>query len=166
MIGLVLCGGKGTRLSGVLPAGLPKTSVRIGGIPVREYAVFAAQSAGCSLVMNGSTPDTGTVAEVEFVRRRYRGATILALNGDTILFGELLVPDVSGLAIVFGQNRLTGAVEPAYYVVGSEAKLSGRNIEENPTSLVFDEWLRLKFIDTGTPAGLALALEDARKWSS
>ena len=166
MIGLILCGGKGTRLRGVLPAGLPKTSVRVGGLSVMDYAALAARSAGCMAVDVGSTPNVGTVHDIEFARRRHPDETVLVLNGDTILFGELLVPDVSGLAIVFGQNRLTGAVEPAYYVVGSEAKLSGRNIEENPTSLVFDEWLRLKFIDTGTPAGLALALEDARKWSS
>ena len=166
MIGLILCGGEGTRLRGVIPAGFPKTSVRIGGLPVLDYANLAARSAGCTEVCLLSRPGHGTVAEVGAVRTVRPLETLLVLNGDTLLFGELLVPEIAGLAAVLGQNRLTSAVEPAYYIVGPQAKLSGRNIEDNKPSLVFDEWPRLKFIDIGTPEGLAYALEDSKRWSS
>lgn len=156
MIGLILCGGKGTRMAGVLPLGFPKVHVRVGGVPIIDYVEISARALGCPRpVWYGNTPDIGTVAQVQMVQRRER---MLVFNGDTLLFGAgpEALPHGAGLFAICGLNRVTQNVEPAYYLVGGDTELSGRNLEDCPLAGKI-ETPTLSFIDCGTPDGLSLA---------
>ena len=180
MTGLVLCGGEGKRLQGVIPFGMPKCLIEVGGLPIWRYVEMAAFAAGCRDVHIAAGPyaadfvrcgrwvveEQGREGTTQVVSR-CPDRPLAVFNGDTLLFGQFEIPEASGLLRVLGRNRVTGGSgESVFRVVGPEAGLSGsRNVEDLNPTMVVDLSSTLAFIDVGTPQGLAHALAEARKWS-
>ena len=181
MTGVIFCGGKGKRLANILPSGMPKCLLRIGGQEVWRYAEMAARVAGCSRVDIAPGPfveyfsshrewvvdepkQDGALA----VASRCTNRPLAVFNGDKILFGEFEIPSTRSLAVVLGRNRVTGrSGEPVFRVVGQDAVLDGAiKLEDVKPNIVVDLSGSVSFIDVGTPQGLAFALEAAKQWCS
>lgn len=187
MIGLVLCGGKGTRLSDVLPAGLPKCGVIIEGRPLWEYATMATHQVTNAVYLaigpfdlhtlrippsyeNWLVEDEqkGSVAVINSLRHRVPGPALLVMNGDTVYFGKLPqdIPN-KGILQVIGLDLVKGEPTPACHIIGAHTKLKteAKNIEDLPPTSVLDLSESLRFIDAGTPQGLRVALRISANWS-
>ena len=181
MTGLILMGGKGERLQGVIPMGMPKCAVMIGGRPVWQYATMAAAQMCDGGVMYAPGPfadigiagrivpdnGQGTVAVVRAAKPR----PLAVFNGDTILFGAPTfdVPGKPGLYAVQGHDLVNDRNETAFYIVvrGVAFPAGAKNLEDVRLTDVIEVADTLSFIDCGTVAGLQLAQTRARTsgWS-
>lgn len=184
MTAIVLCGGKGTRLSAVFDG--PKCLVDVGGRPIVEHVLAWLAAHGVNRVVlcvgpflhafHGRFGETYAEVELFYLDDKFRrgtgpatfdamqgysglfehGALVPVVNGDTLLIGDLLAQRVSR---VTGRDVVSGQTKTAHFVVrGAGYHASER--DWNLDDIVYWPTVHnesLSFVDVGTPEGLACA---------